>query len=203
MLCGWCVGKLSGGGEREHCEEAGGEQAGLERQQLGLLVVVDEGRRGGLVEAGLLRGGCDLVGADEVQAGSGSDADLLETSALIRWSDSTLDTNAPVRPARTMAPIRATPSDEPSCCPVYCRPPASPRPEASTEDCTTLPSWEAISPIPTPSTAIETAKPMSARSGCTVASSATDADDGGDQAGLHDRPHGVSGREPRADVRRR
>ena len=55
-------------------------------------------------------------------------------------------------PDSTIAPSRATPSEEPSCWPVNCSPPASPRPEASTEDWTTLPSWEASSPIPTPST---------------------------------------------------
>ena len=55
----------------------------------------------------------------------------------------------------TMAPMSATPSDEPSCWDVYCRPPASLRPEASTEDWTTLPSWDARRPMPTPSRAIE------------------------------------------------
>ena len=72
-----------------------------------------------------------------------------------------------------MAPSRATPSDEPSCWPVNCSPPASPRPEASTEDCTTLPSWEAMSPMPTPSTAIDQAKPELSSSGSIVARSKT------------------------------
>ena len=84
-----------------------------------------------------------------------------------------LDTNVDVSPDSTMAPSRATPSDEPSCWPVNCRPPASPRPEASTEDCTTLPSWEAISPIPTPSAAIDQAKPELSSSGSIVARSMT------------------------------
>ena len=69
-----------------------------------------------------------------------------------------LETNAVVSPDSTIAPSRATPSDEPSCWPVNCRPPASPRPEASTEDWTTFPSWDVISPMPTPSTAIDQRK---------------------------------------------
>ena len=59
-----------------------------------------------------------------------------------------------------------------------CSPPASPRPEASTEDCTTLPSWEASSPIPTPSTAIDQAKLELSSSGSIVASSMTRGDHG-------------------------
>ena len=54
-----------------------------------------------------------------------------------------------------------------------CSPPASPRPEASTEDCTTLPSWEAISPMPTPSAAIDQGKPGLSSSGSIVARSKT------------------------------
>ena len=73
----------------------------------------------------------------------------------------------------TIDPMRATPSDDPSCWPVYCRPPASPRPEASTEDCTTLPSWETMSPMPTPSSAMDALNAPSARVGWIVASSAT------------------------------
>ena len=84
-----------------------------------------------------------------------------------------LDTNVLVSPDRTIAPSRATPTDEPSCWPVNCRPPASPRPDASTDDCTTLPSWEAISPIPTPSTAIDHANAESSSSGSIVARSIT------------------------------
>ena len=69
-----------------------------------------------------------------------------------------------------MAPMSATPSEDPSCWPVYCRPPASPRPEASTDDCTTLPSWDTMSPIPTPSTAMPRAKERSSSVGCTLTS---------------------------------
>ena len=94
-----------------------------------------------------------------------------ETALLICWSEEMLDTNALVSPDSTIAPSRATPSDEPSCWPVNCSPPASPRPEASTEDCTTLPSWEASSPMPTPSTAIAHAKLDSSSSGLMVARS--------------------------------
>ena len=93
------------------------------------------------------------------------------TCWLMRSSFWIWEMNAPVRPARTIAPMSATPSDEPSCCPVYCRPPASPRPDASTDDCTTLPSCDAMSPIPTPSKAIETAKPASLSCGSIVATS--------------------------------
>ena len=89
----------------------------------------------------------------------------------MRSSCWTLVTNAPVRPTAPSTPMRATPSDEPSCCPVYWRPPASPRPDASTDDWTTRPSCEAISPIPTPRTAIDAAKARSLRSGVIVASS--------------------------------
>ena len=93
----------------------------------------------------------------------------------MRGSAWMVETNVVVRPARTIAPMRATPSDEPSCCPVNCRPPASPRPEASTDDWTTRPSCDAISPIPAPSTPIDAAKARSARSGLIVASSITQA----------------------------
>ena len=55
--------------------------------------------------------------------------------------------------------MSATPSDEPSCWLVYCNPPASLRPDSSTDDWTTLPNWEIIRPMPTPSTAIPMANP--------------------------------------------
>ena len=96
-----------------------------------------------------------------------------ETALLIRSSEEMLDTNALVSPESTIAPSRATPMDDPSCWPVNCSPPASPRPDASTEDCTTLPSWEASRPMPTPSTAIAHAKLDSSSSGLIVASSRT------------------------------
>ena len=64
-----------------------------------------------------------------------------------------------VRPVSTIAPMNATPREEPSCWPVNCSPPASLRPDSSTEDWITLPSWEIIRPIPTPRTAIPMAKP--------------------------------------------
>ena len=74
-------------------------------------------------------------------------------------------TNVLARPAMTMAPMSATPSDEPSCCEVYCSPPASLRPEASTDDCTTLPSCEASRPMPTPRRAIELVNAQPSSSG--------------------------------------
>ena len=74
-----------------------------------------------------------------------------------------------------MAPMSATPSEEPSCCPVNCRPPASPRPDASTDDWTTSPSCDAMRPMPAPRTAIPIAKAASARSGWIVARSARQA----------------------------
>ena len=101
-----------------------------------------------------------------------------------------------VKPDSTMAPSRATPSDEPSCWPVNCSPPASPLPEASTEDWTTLPSWEAISPIPTPSTAIAMRKLGLSSSGSIVAISKAAAIAAVARPDAHDRPDGVAARQP-------
>ena len=70
----------------------------------------------------------------------------------------TLALNAAASPVITIAPISAVPSELPSCWAVYWRPPASLRSSSSTADCTTLPSCETTSPIPTPSTAIAIAK---------------------------------------------
>ncbi len=114
-----------------------------------------------------------VTSALETKSTPGSTATVTweATSELIRASPSICDTKTLVRPVRTIAPISATPSEEPSCCPVYCRPPASPRPDASTDDCTTLPSWETMSPIPTPSRAIDVANRASVIVGCTVAMS--------------------------------
>ena len=149
-------------GEREGGEgdERRGQQAGLERPELGLLVVVDERLRWWPRRARPpARPPRSRSEATKSMPGSDGDADLgrdLGADPLVR-----LDLGrrtCSVRPASTIAPMRATPSEEPSCWPVYWRPPASPRPEASTDDCTTLPSWDAMSPIPTPSTAIDTAK---------------------------------------------
>ena len=67
------------------------------------------------------------------------------------------------------------PSDEPSCCPVNWRPPASLRPDASTDDWTTLPSWDARSPMPRPKAPIAIAKPRSFNSGSIVARRMTEA----------------------------
>ena len=92
-----------------------------------------------------------------------------DTSALMRGSCWTLEMKVLVRPISTMAPMSATPSDEPSCWPVYWSPPASLRPDSSTEDWTTLPSWEIIRPIPTPSTAMPMANPALDRVGLIVA----------------------------------
>ena len=107
-------------------------------------------------------------------------------------------TKALVRPVSTIAPISATPREEPSCCPVYCRPPASARPEASTEDCTTLPSWDAMRPIPTPRIAIETANPASLSSGSIVASRISTASTVVVEPGPDDPAHREAGRQPRA-----
>ena len=62
----------------------------------------------------------------------------------------------------TIAPSSAVPSEEPSCCAVFCSPPASLRSSSPTEDWTTLPSWETTRPMPTPST------PIAARNGRVV-----------------------------------
>ena len=64
-----------------------------------------------------------------------------------------------VSPISTIAPMNATPSAEPSCWPVNCSPPASLRPDSSTDDWMTLPSWEIIRPIPTPSTPMRQREP--------------------------------------------
>ncbi len=82
----------------------------------------------------------------------------------MRGSAVTLAVNAAAKPVITIAPISAVPSEEPSCWAVYCNPPASLRSLSCTADCTTLPSCETTSPIPTPSTAIATLK--SAVSSC-------------------------------------
>ena len=115
----------------------------------------------GVVEARFLGGGLDLVGRDEVGVGTGGHPDLGRHICADPRVVLTLEMNVLVRPIRTMAPMSATPSDEPSCCPVYWRPPASLRPDSSTDDWTTLPSWETIKPIPIPSTPIPMAKPGS------------------------------------------
>ncbi len=91
-----------------------------------------------------------------------------DTCALISGLSWMFETKLLVSPDRTTAPMSATPSDEPSCWPVNWRPPASPRPETSTEACTTLPSWEARKPMPTPSSAIDSAKAASLRVGWIV-----------------------------------
>lgn len=67
--------------------------------------------------------------------------------------------------------MSAVPSEEPNCCAVFCSPPASLRASSPTLDCTTLPSCEASSPIPKPSSAIASANWRSSICGRMVASS--------------------------------
>ena len=49
-----------------------------------------------------------------------------------------------------MAPVSAVPIDAPSWVPVFCRPPTSPDCSSGTAETVTLPSCEAIAPIPAP-----------------------------------------------------
>ena len=51
-------------------------------------------------------------------------------SSLVNPSQMRARRTVLVRPISTMAPMSATPSDEPSCCPVYWSPPASLRPDS-------------------------------------------------------------------------
>ena len=80
-------------------------------------------------------------------------------------SEAMLSTNAPTSALSTIAPINAVPVAEPSCCAVYCRPPASPRSSGPTADWITLPSCEAISPIATPRSARASPKARPSSSG--------------------------------------
>jgi hypothetical protein len=77
---------------------------------------------------------------------------------------------AEINPVITIAPSTAVPSEEPSCCAVFWRPPASLRSRSSTEDWTTFPSWDTISPMPSPSTPIAIRKAVLSSSASTVSS---------------------------------
>lgn len=76
IWCGVLVGEIFGETEGHQRQERRGQQPSLEGQQLSILVVIDNGRGGGLVEAGFLGGGLDLVAGDEIDPGSCCDADL-------------------------------------------------------------------------------------------------------------------------------
>ena len=93
------------------------------------------------------------------------------------------------------------PSEEPSCCAVFCRPPASLRSSSPTADWTTLPSWETIRPMPTPSTPIATRKAALSSSGSIVAEQHQDRDEDDQQAGADQRPRGEALGQRRAGER--
>ena len=112
------------------------------------------------------------------------------TLAEIRGSSLMLLENPVISPVMTTAPISAVPSEAPSCCAVYCRPPASPRSSSPTDDCTTLPSWETIRPMPTPSTAMAIANGTVSMSGSIVESSRAQRDEQQPEADADDRRGG-------------
>ncbi len=58
--------------------------------------------------------------------------------------------NDAVSAEMSTAPASAVPIDAPSWVPVFCRPPTSPLCSSGTADTVTLPSCEAIAPIPAP-----------------------------------------------------
>ena len=164
-------GEAAGGEERGGGQQRGDQQAGLEREQLRVGVV---GRRarpprpgGGPPPRAASR---TCVGRDEAHAALEPHADLLlrRPPRSAGWPRRSVENDA-ARPLITIAPISAVPSEAPSCCAVYWRPPASLRSSSPTADCTTLPSWETISPMPTPSTAIAIANGVVSISGSIVA----------------------------------